>query len=415
MARGLTLSAGTGRVILVTMMRFTAALAFFLLAIPLAAFAATLSGVMIFSTDHFGNPSAWNAQGQDFAHGQLWRTRLGGDWYGLGLLSGLPPANSDAPVLNAPDFSVRIPLSQGENNFTLVGEPSTLTRQDDFSHFALNLYFDGILDHPGISVLFPRYASRRGSTPLTNSATVMYALSLAQVKTVGEMTYSDGVNTVSVIAVSFLPSEKFGADYDKVSAHAIMPSSVNPGANGPGADGLGGFDYAGVLKINVEGPSDAAAIWVPGVPAAAPAGGRVDIGSSLGGDNAGYGVPMRTEQLGAAGGDALESDQIGVYAAQQTRGADSTAAPDAETTPAVGQTPTPIETAAAAPATPTPRSTPQASGSPGVDRQLTPTPAATRGSPTPAPRASVPGVSPPGARAAERSDHTPAPGAASVR
>jgi hypothetical protein len=371
-------------------MRFISAMALVLQAIPAATFAVTLSGVMIYSVDHYGNPSAWNAQRDDFAHGQLWRTQLGGDWYGLGLLAGLPPANSDAPVLNALDFSIGIPLSPGENDFTLVGEPSTLTRHDDFSHFVLNLYFDGALDYPGISVLFPRYGSRRGTAPSRNFAHVMYALSLAQVKGTAETTYSDGADRVSVIAVAFLPPEKFGADYDKVSAHAVVPSSTNPGPNKLGADQLGGYDYVGVLKINLQGPSDSVPMRGLGVPAVAPVMPGVVIGPSLGGDAAGDGPPVAAEPLRTGGTDSSESAGLNFGTPAETQSAGSTPSPEAEATAVVAQTPTPRETAAT---TRTPRSTALATGSATADRAVTPTPVATHGGPTPAPQASATGAS----------------------
>lgn len=338
---------------------------------------------MVYSTDRYGNPNAWNAQKDYFAHGQLWRTQLGGDWYGLGLLAGLPPANSDAPVLNAPNFAIQLPLSEGENDFTLVGEPSVLTRQDEFSDFTLNLYFDGVLDRPGISVLFPRYSPRGGSAPLPNVASVMYALSLARVTAPADSTYTDGVDRVSVLAVSFLPPEKFGVDYDKVSAQAVMPSSASPGPNGTGADGLGGFDYVGVLKLNVERLANAIAPGAPRVPAAPVIMPGVAIGTSA--DQA------------AVGGGPMVRAQPGVGDAASSGSVSDASAREGETTPTAAQSSTPVATAVKGEATPT--AVPTVQGTATTAKELvTPSPAPTsdRGSSAPSHTSGGPSASPAG-------------------
>jgi hypothetical protein len=374
--------------------RFLAAVGLVLHTLRVAAFAVTLSGVMIYSTDHYGNPNAWNAQKDYFAHGQLWRTLLGGDWYGLGLLAGLPPANSDAPVLNAPNFAIQLPLAEGENDFTLVGEPSVLTRQDDFSHFALNLYFDGVVDRPGISVLFPRYSPRGGSPPLPNVAPVMYALSLAGVTAPADSTYTDGVDRVSVMAVSFLPPEKFGADYDKVSAQAVLPSSASPGPNGTGADGLGGFDYVGVLKINVEGLGAASAPAAPVVPRALVVMPGVVVGPSIEQAATGGAAPVFEQP---SGGDGAALGSVG-----------GTPVHEGEATPLVAHTSTPAAAGAKAETTRTPVPTLQVTAT-AVNGQVTPTPALTRGSEPPPPSGTpaVQSASPAGAEG--RSKPTVAP------
>jgi hypothetical protein len=382
-------------------MRVIAAVALVLHVIPVPVGAVTLSGVMIYSADHYGNPNAWNAQKEDFAFGQVWRTQLGGDWYGLGLLAGLPPANSDGPVLNAPNFGIQIPLVEGENDFTVVGEPSSLTRHEDFSHFALNLYFDGVLDRPGISVLFPRYSPRRGSPPLPNVAPVMYALSLAGVKAAAESTYTDGVDRVSVSAISFLPPEKFGVDFDKVSAHAVLPSSVSSGPNAGGADGLGGFDFVGVLRIHVEGPGNAAVPGAVSLPAAPVVMQGVTVGTNILG-----------EAEAAAG--AVRDD----LPTEQGRGSSGSAAgapvPDAAATPSAAQTPTPVGSVLHAATTPTLAPTAAATGT-AAKPPVTPTPAATYGSLTPSPGQTPTSPSASPGRTPSREEPTVPPGGPKAR
>ncbi len=343
-----------------------------LLFFPAAAPALSISGIMIYSTDDFGNPNGWDDVNQQYVHGQLWRTRLGGIWYGLGVLSGLPPQSLAVPPLNAPDFSVEIPLVEGENDFTLVGEPGPLTETDSYERFALNLYFDGVLDHPGISVLFPRRASRGGDPPTPNRSETLYALSLAPVQVAPETTYSDGTDTVSVTAVTFLPPQSFGADVDLVSPEA-------PVANG-------NSDWIGVLKINVEGPPPASAPYAPVVPPSAfgvmP--GRAIVGPDV------LGAPQPRDPGVQADAPMGESQQAAIAAAE----------PSAETPSPRGTTASP---APAGTATPAPAST---AGSPTAARQISPTGESTRHTTvTPGSTGTAPAVTPGIARPAA----TPSP------
>lgn len=360
---------------------------------------------MVYAARDFGEPNSWDPVTETFKHGQLWRTAVGGDWYGLGILPGLPPDNSDEPLANAPDFSIQISLSPGENDFTLLGEPSSLTRTDDYQRFVLNLYFDGVLDHPGISVLFLRYGSRGGDTPAPVRYDTVYGLSVAPVKVKPEMSYSDGSDTVTVLAVSFLAPEKFPMDYDKVSAHAPIPSSMDPTFHGQGADGLGGIDFIGVLKINVEGPNDGPA-GVPGVGAPG-AFGVVPGSAAVGPDLGGYrpvpgGLPQQpvvdggTRPVPDSGGTARRGDQI---VTGNT--------PSAGATPESGQSPTPAETSATALLTPTPRSTAPALTSRTAAPQGTPTLAAATANLTPASTASSTAASAPTAAGAAKPAATP--------
>ncbi|MFI5397080.1 MAG: hypothetical protein ACHQ9S_16205 [Candidatus Binatia bacterium] len=362
---------------------------------------------MIYAARDFGEPNAWDPVTETFKHGQLWRTAVGGDWYGLGILPGLPPENSDERLANMPDFSIQISLIEGENDFTILGEPSVMTRTDDYQRFVLNLYFDGVLDHPGISVLFPRYGSRGGDAPAPVRYDTVYALSVAPVQGPPEMTYSDGTDTVSVIAVSFLPPEKFGMDYDKVSAHAPIPSSSDPTTRGQGADEQGGLDYIGVLKIQVDGPS-AAPVGVPGV-AAPGAFGVVPGSASVGPDLGGYGaVPGGLPQQPGAGSETKPvSESSGTTQRGDQKAAGNTPSrTDTEATPESGQTPTPVETPASAVLSPARQPTAQASNS----RSAAPgtlTPAVPAAKPTPASTTSSSGASTPTVAVAAKPVATP--------
>lgn len=199
-----------------------------------------ISGLMIYATDDFGNPNVFNPATNTFSPSLLWMTRSDGVWYGLGLLRGLPPDSASGPLLNAADFSVQIPLVDGTNDFTLLGAPFPLTRGDSFTRLALNIYFDGVLDHPGISVLFPRKADPAGSSPSANGSAFVFSLSVDSVTAAPQSSFTNGVQTVSVAAVSFLPAGLSGSSIDLVSGHSI------------GSGGTGGFfDWVGVLRINV--------------------------------------------------------------------------------------------------------------------------------------------------------------------
>lgn len=210
-----------------------------LLGTPTPCHGVSISGMLIYSADDLGNPSASDTFLGDI-QAQLWRTVVGGYWYGLGILTGLPPESFATPLLNAPDFTVDIPLKEGENDFTLLGEPGPAIRIDDYTRFAINLYFDGAQDHPGISVLFPRDGSPTGSPTAPNRSAHIYSLGLNQVQVPPQESYDNGVVSVSVsvIAASFLPPEDFAVDIDLVSAQRLVPS--------------GQGDFIGVLKLQVE-------------------------------------------------------------------------------------------------------------------------------------------------------------------
>jgi len=369
-----------------TMRRATFALGALLLALPVAVPAVTLSGVMIYATDQWGTPNAWT--GEAFVPGQLWRTQLGGEWYGLGIMPGLPPTNSDEPLFNFPDFSISIPLSEGENDFTLVGEAGPLSWTDRYTHFSINLYFDGVPDHPGISALFPRNTRLDGDAPIPNQSDVIYSLSVAPVRGAPETTYTDGGNTVTVLAVSFLPPTLSRLDYDKVQAQQTIPT----GGERPPAGDSGGVDYVGVLKIDVEGLGSSGPIGVfPG-----PADFGVVPGAGVGPDLSGpvLGAPQPTPGADAAAVPQPAASRPEPTPQQVAAGSNPTPA-EAEPT-AADLTPTPNATASTPGTTPTPRSTAPTPGrttatvaatSISTVGVTTPTPGATHAAATPTARA----------------------------
>lgn len=343
------------------------------LAVPAAAPAVSISGILVYSTDDFGNPNGWDPVNERYVHGQLWRTMLAGAWYGLGVLEGLPPQSFAGQPLNAPDFSVEIPLSEGENDFTLLGEPGPLTETDQYDRFVLNLYFDGMLDRPGISVLFPRNAARAGSSPTLNRSEHMYALSLAEVKVLPQASYSDGADTVTVSAVSFLPPQSIRADVDMVSPGAPLPN--------------GSSDWVGVLKLMVEGSSG-------GVPLApAPGAFGVQPGQALVGPDV-LGGPQgnqTSQDLGVRGqatpGPA-EAASTGTPERDQTAASALTATPERTgTSPVPAGTATPVAPRTGSPttarnATPAPQATPVATIGNAASRTTTPNSARVPTTPT---------------------------------
>jgi hypothetical protein len=318
------------------------------LAVPAAVSAVSISGILVYSTDDFGNPNGWDPVHEHYVHGQLWRTMLAGNWYGLGVLEGLPPQSFAGPPLNAADFSLEMPLMEGENDFTLMGEPGPLTETDQYDRFALNIYFDGVLDRPGISVLFPRNAARTGSPPTPNRSEHIYALSLAEVKVLPQTAYSDGVDTVSVSAVSFLPPQSIRADVDMVSPNVPLPN--------------GGSDWVGVLKLMVEGPSGG----VPVAPAPGAFGvqpGQAVVGPDMSGVPQGNTISQDLGTRGQAAPGPVEAASMGTPEPDQTAASALTGTPER-----TGTSPVPVGTAT--PVTP-------GTGSPTAARDITPTPQAT--------------------------------------
>jgi len=209
---------------------------------PANLLALSLSGILLFSADDFGNPSGWDEQAETFVHRQVWVTRRLGNIHSLAVLNGLPPDSLAGGVLNAPDFTVEIPLVEGENNFTIVGGPSPSTAGDPYDGFVLNLYFDSILDQPGLTVVFPREAALGGSPPSPNRSGLIYDfnLELAEQGT-ARAVYEDAGLHVTVAVAAFLPSAAF-EEVDRIGPYALGPD--------------GQPDWVGIIKILVEVPTD---------------------------------------------------------------------------------------------------------------------------------------------------------------
>ena len=343
------------------------------LALPVTARAVSLSGIVLYAADDFGNPNGVKTILNNELDAQLWLTAPNGNWYVLGVWTGLPPdALRVAPLNNPRDFSVEYPLTEGENDFTLLGQPGPLTRGDDYLRYAVNLYFDGNLDQPGISVLFPRNSPPDGSPPSVNKANPgnIYSLSLQSLNIDPQTltAYDDGVDRVTVSAASFLPPETFGVDFDLVSPHQLAPSPV-------GSDNAA--DYIGVLKIMVE--ADATG----------------DSGPARGPGPGGFGLLPAAPISQAAhgpdipiGGAAANTGQMPQLPTRRDRDApvDAVAAPAAAAADAdAGEQPTPQETLTPGLAPTAAQSTTAASrtGTPDADAKGTPAPEM-QGSPTPA-------------------------------
>jgi hypothetical protein len=346
------------------------------LAVPAAAPAVSISGILVYSTDDFGNPNGWDVVNERYVHGQLWRTMLAGAWYGLGVLEGLPPQSFAGQPLNAPDFSLEMPLMEGENDFTLLGEPGPLTETDQYDRFALNLYFDGVLDRPGISVLFPRNAPRAGSSPAPNRSEHIYALSLAEVKVLPQTSYSDGIDTVTVSAVSFLPPQSIRADVDMVSPEAPLPN--------------GGSDWVGVLKLMVEGPSGGVSLApAPGAFGVQP--GQALVGPDMLGVPQGNAVSQDLGIRGQATPGSAEPASMGTPEQEPTRASALTASPERTgTSPVPAGTATPVAPRTGSPTTarnitPTSQATPVATVGTAASRTTTPNSAGVPTTPTPHP------------------------------
>ncbi len=378
-----------------------------LLSLPAAVPAVTLSGVLLYGADSFGNPSVWDPQNLRFSPGQLWHTArgasLGIDWYGLGIIMGVPPDNLEEPPLNLPDFSINVPLNPGDNVFTMAGFPGPLTRGDAFTHFVVNLYFDGVLDHPGISVLFPRFAPRDGDPPTPNNSDAIYSLGVTPVEAAPETSYTDNVDTVTVTAASFLPGEKFGVEYSTVQAYQILPPGVSPQqTNTPGGDPNFDIDYVGVLKINVQGADSGQPIGgvvgpgafgvQPGTAAVGPdllgaPGGRAPIVEPV---QQQAGAPSASESARNAQQQQIVTGNTPSATEPEPTAGEQTPTPE-ETVSAVG-TRTPLATAAAATPARTPATAAATTHTPEATAQatlsmLTPTPQGSRPVVTPTPHA----------------------------
>lgn len=205
--------------------------------------AVSLSGILLYSTDDFGNPNGYQTFNAGTFEAQTWRTlvRSGQIWYGLGVASGLPPKSIEARLLNFPDFSVDVALDEGENYFTFFAEPGPNTAGDEFERFAINLYFDGDTEKPAITVLFPRYGDPDGSpvSAARPNDDQIYSLGLQKVPVQPQDFYDDGVYRVSVLRASLLDPQRANVSTDRVSNNAPTPGGDDS-------------DWVGTLTISVE-------------------------------------------------------------------------------------------------------------------------------------------------------------------
>jgi hypothetical protein len=306
--------------------------------------------------------------------------------------------------VNFPDFSIELPLDDGENDFTLLGEPGPITWSDDYQRFVLNLYFDGSFDAPGISVLFPRFAPPEGAPPSENRAPdAIYSFDLALVQAEPSMVYDDGVSRVSVSAVSFLPPERF------VSVNLVDRYTLAPGGQ---PDGIG------TLRLFVEPSTGERPVVGPGPTGFGPlTGGQPAVPVVRPGFGGGAvpstgGLPRIVPQAPAVHRPyASQQEHVDDHGSEfHWFAGDSTIEEETpETTPSPEETASSVPTSGAPGATPTPTRKLEAEPTPTGTGEVspTPTPAATGSgaTQTPAPSRTL-------GRAAKEPAGTPSPIAA---
>ena len=204
--------------------------------------AVSVSGILLYAADSFGTPNGFATYDACASiEAQLWRTAGAGKWHGLAVYAGLPPESLSRPPLNARNFLVEIPLNDGENAFTLVGEPGPLTATDEYERFAVNLYFNGSTEAvPGLSGLFERYAAPMGSPLTPNRSHCIYSLALTEMQGKPDLVYDDGLERVTVLGASFLSQDRFDPEwkFDLVGPQRFGPSGTR--------------DWIGVLRLFVE-------------------------------------------------------------------------------------------------------------------------------------------------------------------
>jgi hypothetical protein len=224
--------------------------------------------------------------------------------------------------------------------------------------------------------LFPRNAARAGSPPAPNRSEHMYALSLAEVKAAPQTLYSDGIDTVTVSAVSFLPPQSIRDDVDMVSPEAPLPN--------------GGSDWVGVLKLMVEGPSGG----VPLAPAPGAFGvqpGQAVVGPDMLGVPQGNTISQDLGIRGQATPGSAEAASTGTPQLDPTGASALTATPERTgTSPVPAGTATPVAPRTGSPTTarnttPTPESTPVATVGSAASQTTTPNSARLPTTPTPHP------------------------------
>ena len=172
--------------------------------------AVSLTGLIEFSTDLFGNASG----------GQVWNT-LGGGWYDLWVVKG---GLSD-PFINGPNdanASINVPLIAGTHTFSIFGEPVAI-----LNDFGLNLFFNGDNTAPGISVFAAKDLSPTGPDPsfFANSSSTTLDLNGGSVAGAGTLTFVDGLTTVTL--TDYRWSDPSVENLDRISPTTATPSGAN--------------------------------------------------------------------------------------------------------------------------------------------------------------------------------------------
>lgn len=379
----------------------------------------------------------------------MWRTYAAGKWHSLAVYEGLPPQSITGRPrpLNAGNFSVDIPLIDGENYFTIVGEPGPITATDSFQRFAVNLYFDGGLNTPGVSVLFERYAPDEGGPTSPNRAQYLYsfdAIPAAQrtsgVDDRGYDAYDDGFERVTVTGASFLPEDRFlsidlvggqrfgqSGTSDFVGSLVVLvePSEGGPAIGGIGGGGIGsgGGVGGGRTRTGLPGNSGgvAGAPYIPGY--ANPGGDRPRQADPEGVAPSAGGREDRDQFQWVSGGDDEEDSEVNdvegtptprdvasAFRDWITSGLDETPTPADAATPdgtasislAVTGTPTPGRS----PSTATPGKTSSVATTTVTPPTLTPTI-----TPSPNPTPSIPTIAASDRPRTRAADHSEAPAA----
>ena len=351
--------------------------------LSISAQAVSLDGILIYSTDDFGNPIGFDWDTEKMGHG-LWRweTQTVGPWGGLGVLSGLPPDSlRDAPI-NAADFTISIPLVEGQNDFTIVG--ATGGGNDDYQRQAVNLFFDGIFEYPSISVLVPGDSPLSGGPPTLNRSDVILTLSSAEpLRTTPETTYSDGTVTVSVSAASFRRDPSL--DVSIVASHSLIADGTN--------------NWIGVLRLAVQASdSPSAPLQGPSRPVSGiNVGGGIHVGPDLSGgpqNASGQGVsnavgaqvpkreaepdaPALVETPDAENTQPIASPSEAPTAVSTTpAGGTSSPSPQVTVAPTDGKHGTPTAAASSVPTAPTAQASPSSARTGTAPHlQITPSPA----------------------------------------
>ncbi len=398
-------------------------LAALLIAAP--AHAVSLSGIVLYSADDFGMPSGQDSFDRpENPEAHLWRTLATGRWHSLVLYEGLPPDSLKRRPLNLRNLGIEIPLIEGENYFTIVGEPGPITATDQYQRFAITLFFDGDLERPGLSVLFPRYADFEGGPTTANRSLYIYSFGVtpSQVRSPGVDDtgldfFDDGIERVSVTGASFLPADRSEISVDQVGPQSIGASGtddfigtltllVEPseGTGGDGAPGGRTGTGGGVPRAGGDAPRPVAPIG---------GGGVAPIFNNPSNFGAGSAAAAAPEPVAAAeagepedpwvGGDATPTPRDAIHALKDwlqdaveetPSGTQTPGTPSPGATPAtgVGSTPTPARSATGPVGTATPgrtvtrpvgTTTPARTGTITGTPAMTPTPTRTRATVTP--------------------------------